>query len=91
VPSTCVNARGHHARLPLLADCLPGSARLAMNVLKMLLLVAGVVASVVVFLLMRYPGMRREQFRQGRAFSMRSSALGALAVLAVFSLIASLQ
>ena len=62
-----------------------------MNVLKILLLVVGVVASVVVFLLMRYPGMRREQFRRGRAFSVRNSALGALAVLAVFSLIASLQ
>ena len=62
-----------------------------MNILTILIVAAGAVASVVVFLLMRYPGMRREQFRQGRAFSMRSCALGALAVLAVFSLIASLQ
>jgi hypothetical protein len=62
-----------------------------MNIPTILIVAVGGVASVVVFLLMRYPGMRREQFRQGRALSMRSSALGALAVLAVFSLIASLQ
>ena len=62
-----------------------------MNLLKVLLLVAGVAVSVVVFLLMRYPGLRREQFQQGQAFSVWSSALGALAVLAAFLLIASLH
>lgn len=60
-----------------------------MNLLKTLILVVGSVASVTVFLLMRYPALRREQFQQGRAFSVTTSALGALALLAVFSLIAA--
>jgi hypothetical protein len=62
-----------------------------MNLLKTFILVVGSVASVIVFLLMRYPRLRREQFQQGRAFSLRISALGALAVFALFSLIVSFQ
>jgi hypothetical protein len=46
------------------------------------------VASVVVFLLMRYPSLRRPQFQGGRAFSVAASltcALGLFALLAALT------
>jgi hypothetical protein len=43
------------------------------------------VASVVVFLLMRYPGLRRPQFRGGRTFSTGTALAGALGVFAVYA------
>jgi len=43
------------------------------------------VASVVLFLVMRYPQLRRPQFGGGRAFSFRLSLACALGVLAVFA------
>jgi hypothetical protein len=46
------------------------------------------VASVVVYLLMRHPGLRRPQFQGGRAFSVPMSLGCALAVFVVFAWLA---
>ena len=63
-----------------------------MNVPQVLALVVTAVASVVVFLLMRYPQLRRPQFQGRRAFSVGVSLACALGVLAVFAfLIGRLQ
>jgi multisubunit Na+/H+ antiporter MnhB subunit len=50
-----------------------------------LALVVTAVASVVVFLLMRYPQLRRPQFQGRRAFTVGVSLACALGVLAVFA------
>jgi hypothetical protein len=62
-----------------------------MNAARVVILGAGVVASVVVFLLLRYPGLRRPQFRAGRRFTVLAAAAGGGAVMALFVLIAAVQ
>ena len=62
-----------------------------MNPAHLLILGVGAVASVVVFLLLRRPELRRQQFRHGRRFTLLQSALGATATMAVFVLFALLQ
>jgi hypothetical protein len=49
---------------------------------QLLIVLVGVGASAATFMLMRFPQHRRVEYR-GRAFSMRASAMAALAVLAV--------
>lgn len=44
-----------------------------MNAARAVVLIVAAVASVVVFLLMRYPALRRAQFQNGRAFSVAMS------------------
>jgi multisubunit Na+/H+ antiporter MnhB subunit len=62
------------------------------NVPQGLALVVTAVASIVVFLLMRYPPLRRLQFQGLRAFSVGVSLACALGVFAVFAfLIVRLQ
>jgi len=62
------------------------------NVPQVLALFVTAVASVVVFLVMRYPALRRPQCRNGRRFSIGFSLACALGVLAVFEfLIVRLQ
>lgn len=58
-----------------------------MNIAQALALLAVAVASVVLFLVMRYPSMRRPQFQDGRAFSVGTSLACALGVFVVFVLI----
>jgi multisubunit Na+/H+ antiporter MnhB subunit len=55
------------------------------NVPQVLALVVTAVASVVVFLLMRYPQLRRPQFQGRRAFSIGVSLACALGAFAVFA------
>jgi len=55
------------------------------NVPQGLALVVTAVASIVVFLLMRYPPLRRLQFQGRRAFSVGVSLACALGVFAVFA------
>ena len=54
-----------------------------MNVPQVLALFVTAVASVVVYLLMRYPQLRRPQFQNGRRFSIGLSLAPALGVFAV--------
>ena len=63
-----------------------------MNVAQTLALCVTAVACVVMFLLMRYPQLRRPQFQGGRSFSFGGSLACALGVFAVFAyLIVRLQ
>ena len=62
---------------------------MAMNAARVVILAAGAVASVVVFLLLRYSGLRRSQFREGGRISV--VAAGGGAVMALFALIAAVQ
>ena len=63
-----------------------------MNVPQVLALCATAVACVVMFLVMRYPQMRRPRFQGGRSFSIGFSLACALGVFAVFAyLIVRLQ
>ena len=63
-----------------------------MNVAQVLALCVTAVACVVMFLVMRYPHMRRPQFQGGRSFSIGVSLACALGVFAVFAyLIVRLQ
>jgi len=55
------------------------------NGAQVLALFVTAVASVVLFLVMRYPAMRRSQFQGGRAFSVTTSLACALGVFAVFA------
>jgi len=55
------------------------------NVPQVLALVVTAVASGVVFLLMRYPQLRRPQFQNGRRFSFGLALACALGVFAVFA------
>jgi hypothetical protein len=57
------------------------------NVPQVLALFVTALASVVVFLLMRYPRWRRPQFQDGRKFSIGLSLACALGVFAVFALL----
>jgi hypothetical protein len=59
-----------------------------MNAARALVLSVVAVAAVVVYLLMRYPGMRRPQFQSGRAFSVGVSLGCAVAVFVVFASLA---
>ena len=56
-----------------------------MNIAQLMALAVVAVASVVVFLLMRYPQLRRPQFRGGRAFPVPVALGCALGVFVVFS------
>ena len=62
-----------------------------MNVAKILILGVGLVASLVVYLLMRHPQLRREQFRNRAPFSISAALLCAAAVLGLFAFMAHLQ
>lgn len=55
-----------------------------MDIARALPLAVLAVASAVVFLLMRYPGLRREPFQRGRAFSTGLSLACAIGLFAVF-------
>jgi len=55
------------------------------NDAQLLALAVVAVASVVVFLLMRFPELRRPQFRGGRAFPVPAALACALGVFVVFS------
>jgi multisubunit Na+/H+ antiporter MnhB subunit len=59
-----------------------------MNAARALVLIVVAVASVVVYLLMRRPEMRRPQFQGGRAFSVAVSLGCAVAVVVVFAWLA---
>ena len=52
-----------------------------MDVVQVLIAIVGLGAAVTTYCLMRFPHMRREQFRHYGAFSIAVSVLGALAVL----------
>ena len=56
-----------------------------MNAARALVLLVVAVASVVVYLLMRHPGMRRRQFQGGRAFSVGVSLACALGLFVLFA------
>jgi len=56
-----------------------------MNAARVLVLAVMVVASVVVYLLMRHPGLRRPQFQGGRAFSVSVSLACAVGLFVVFA------
>ncbi len=56
-----------------------------MNVAGALVLVVAALASTVVYLLMRHPGMRRVQYRDRRAFSVGVSLACALALFVVLA------
>jgi hypothetical protein len=62
-----------------------------MNAPKALILTVGVFASLSVFLLMRYPQLRREQFRTSKPFSVVASLLCALVVFLLIACMASLR
>jgi hypothetical protein len=62
-----------------------------MNAAQFLILGVGVAASVVLFMVMRFPGMRRPQFREHPPFSWWASALSSAGLLAAFALLARLQ
>jgi hypothetical protein len=62
-----------------------------MNAPKTLILTVGVFASLSVFLLMRYPQLRREQFRTSKPFSVVASLLCALVVFLLIACMASLR
>jgi hypothetical protein len=55
-----------------------------MNVAQFIALSATAVACVVLFVIMRYPQLRRPQFQGGRSFSIGVSLACALGVFAVF-------
>jgi hypothetical protein len=57
------------------------------NVAQVLSLGIAVVASVVLFLVLRYPQLRRPQFQDGRSFSASFSLVCALAVFAVYPVV----
>ena len=54
-------------------------------------LAVGVVAALIAFLLMRFPRLRRPQFRDYPASSITSATVSALLLLGVFLLFALLQ
>ena len=56
-----------------------------MNVPQVLALSGTAVACVVLFLMMRYPQLRRPQFQNGRSFSIGISLACALGVFFVFA------
>jgi len=62
-----------------------------MNLLQILIVLSGIFASLVTFVLMRYPQTRRVQFRSYAGFSFMNSLLGSLLIFAVFCGIAIIQ
>lgn len=58
-----------------------------MNIAQVLALCVTAVACVVMFLVMRYPQLRRPQFQNGRRFSIGVSLACALGVFVVFALV----
>ena len=61
-----------------------------MNASRVLMLVVTAVASVVVYLLMRHPDLRRSQFQGGRAFGVGVSLACAVVLFAVFAVLTGL-
>lgn len=59
------------------------------NAARVVVLAVLAVASVVVYLLMRHPGLRRPQFQGGRAFSRAVSFGCAVALFVVFAWLTS--
>ena len=57
----------------------------------LLTLAVGMFAALIVFLLMRFPRLRRPQFRDYPAFSITSATVSALLLFGVFLLFALLQ
>jgi hypothetical protein len=57
------------------------------NIAQVIALAVVAVACAIMFLLMRYPEMRRPQFRSGRAFSVAAALACALGVFVVFSVL----
>jgi multisubunit Na+/H+ antiporter MnhB subunit len=57
------------------------------NVAQALALSVTAVACVVLFLVMRYPQLRRPQFQSGRRFSIGAALACALGVFAVFAVL----
>ena len=62
-----------------------------MDPASLVILAFGAIASLIVFLLLRFPRFRRAQFRGHPPFSLPVSALGALLVFAAFALFLLLQ
>lgn len=58
-----------------------------MNAARALVLVVVAVASAVVYLLMRHPGMRRPQFQGGRGFSVGVSLACAIGLFVLFAVL----
>ena len=58
-----------------------------MDVVRVLIAIVGMGASVTTYCLMRFPHMRRERFRQHAACSVLVSGLSALAVLCLSLLV----
>ncbi len=58
-----------------------------MNAPQVLALFVVAVACVVIFLVMRYPQLRRPQFRGGRAFSTAAALAAALGVFLVYAVL----
>jgi hypothetical protein len=56
-----------------------------MDAQSFLILAVGLIASLTVFLLMRFPNLRRAQFRQQRAYPIRMAALCAAVMLGFFA------
>jgi hypothetical protein len=62
-----------------------------MDPARLLIVAVGVIVSVTVFCLLRFPRFRRAQFREYAPLSFRASTLGAAAVLGLFVLFLLLQ
>ncbi len=59
-----------------------------MNALQILIWVVALLLSLVVFLVMRYPDLRREQYRGSDPFSWGQSLLAAFAIFCLLALFA---
>jgi hypothetical protein len=62
-----------------------------MDAASVLILAVAAIVALTVFLLMRFPNLRRAQFRQYRAFSTRMAFVCATAVFGVIALLFFLQ
>ncbi|MBF0119121.1 MAG: hypothetical protein HQK79_09820 [Desulfobacterales bacterium] len=58
---------------------------------KILILTVGLVASIVVFLIMRFPQLRRAEFRNRKRFSTIQSSICAALMSFLFMILAMLQ
>ena len=62
-----------------------------MDAASVLILAVAAIVAVTVFLLMRFPNLRRAQFRHYRAFSLRTALACSAAVFGVIALLYFLQ
>ena len=62
-----------------------------MNALQILLVGVGSLAALVLFLVMRFPGLRRPQFRGHPPLSLPASVLASVALLVLFLVLAWMQ